>query len=153
MFQLGLKELKNKKIHLIGIFFFVLTMYTIIDSLNMSYNQMAQDFGYGLVFANVFLNFIMSVLTSVMLTLSIINMELKGKETKSSNFGFLSFLFGIMTYGCTSCVITFLANIGITYSVIALPLAGLPYKFMSLAIIILGLFFTRYEMNKPCSIK
>lgn len=153
MFKLGLKRLKSKKTSLILFFGFFLAINSTIDYLNMPYPQMLSKYGMVLVVANILVNIIMSGLVSLMLTLSIINVELKGSETKSQNFGFISVLFGVMTYGCTSCVIGFFAAIGVSYSVVALPYAGLPYKFISLLIVIAGLFFTRYEMNKPCKVK
>ncbi len=153
MFEIGLLRLKTKKNQL-GLFFLAfIAINTVINYLNLPYPEMAAKYGIALVVGNIFINIVMSVLTSVMLTLSIISFEIKGSETKSQNLGFISVLFGIMTYGCTSCVIGFLAAVGISYSVVALPFAGLPYKFISLALIIAGLFFTRYEMNKPCAIK
>lgn len=153
MFKLGLDRLKSKKTSLILFFGFFLAINSTIDYLNMPYPQMLSKYGMVLVVANILVNIVMSGLVSLMLTLSIINVELKGSETKSQNFGFISVLFGVMTYGCTSCVIGFFAAIGVSYSVVALPYAGLPYKFISLLIVIAGLFFTRYEMNKPCKVK
>jgi hypothetical protein len=50
-------------------------------------------------------------------------------------------------------VIAFFASIGIAFSVIALPLAGLPYKFISLILILIGLFWIRKEIDKPCKVK
>lgn len=153
MFNLGLQRLSSKRSSLILFFVAFLGINTVIDYLNMTYVEMAAMYGVLLVIANIAINTIMSALISLMLTLSLINVELKGSETKSQNLGFISVLFGIMTYGCTSCVIGFFAAIGISYSVVALPLAGLPYKFLSLILVIAGLMFTRYEMNKPCTIK
>ena len=153
MFKLGLQRLKSKKISLILFFGFFLAINSTIDYWNMPYTEMLSKYGMVLVIGNILVNIIMSALVSLMLTLSIINVELKGSETKSQNFGFISVLFGVMTYGCTSCVIGFFAAIGVSYSVVALPYAGLPYKFISLLIVIAGLFFTRYEMNKPCKVK
>lgn len=153
MFEIGLLRLKTKKNQLALFFLAFIAINTVIDYLNLPYPEMAAKYGIALVIGNILINVVMSVLTSVMLTLSIISFEIKGSETKSQNLGFISVLFGIMTYGCTSCVIGFLAAVGISYSVVALPFAGLPYKFISLALIIAGLFFTRYEMNKPCAIK
>jgi uncharacterized membrane protein YccF (DUF307 family) len=86
------------------------------------------------------------------MNLSTAMVELKGKEGKSSNFGFLSVLFGFLTYGCTSCVIAFFASVGIAFSVIILPLAGLPYKLISLLLILIGLFWMSKEIEKPCTI-
>lgn len=153
MFKIGLEKLSTKRKQLLLFFLFFIGINTVVDYLNLPYIEMAAKYSWLLVAANILVNTIMSALTSIMLTLSIINVELKGSETKSQNLGFISVLFGILTYGCTSCVIGFFAAIGISYSVVALPFAGLPYKFLSLILIILGLVFTRYEMNKPCAVK
>lgn len=153
MFNLGLQKLESKKSSLVLFFLVFLGINTTIDYLNIGYPEMAVKYGIFLVASNIIVNIVMSALTSLILTLSIINVELKGSETKSQNLGFISVLFGILTYGCTSCVIGFFAAIGISYSVVALPLAGLPYKLLSLLLIIAGLLFTRYEMNKPCTVK
>lgn len=153
MFELALQQLKTKQKHILFFFGFFMIINSVVDYLNVPYSQMINQYGLYLVVINILLNIVMSSITAVMLTLSIINVNLKGNETKSSNFGFLSVLFSIMTYGCTSCVISFLAIFGISYSVALLPLAGLPYKLLTLGILITGLLFTRYEINKPCKIK
>lgn len=132
---------------MIGFFGFFLVIYTLLDDFNMSYGQMQNDYGTYLVIINVSLNLLMAGLTALLLTLSTANIALKGKDTKGSNLGFLSILFGVLTYGCTSCVIAFFASLGIAFSVVALPLAGLPYKFVSLALILIGLWWTKREIN------
>ena len=124
-----------------------------MDYLNLPYPKMYQQYGMGLVIVNITLNVIMSLITALTLTVSVINIKIQGKDTKSSSLSFFSVLFAVMTYGCTSCVISFLAIFGISYSVALLPFAGLPYKFLTLFILIVALAFTRYEMNKPCKIK
>lgn len=156
MFEQALSLLKTKKYTLWAIFFFAffVGIYFLLDSFNMPYGQMSQQFGSYLVIINVLLNIIMASLTALMLSLSTINVNLKGSETKSSNLGFLSVLFGVLTYGCTSCVITFFASIGIAFSVMALPLAGLPYKLISLLLILIGLWWTKREIESGvCKIK
>lgn len=151
-FQLQLK----KKYIIQGSVFFVLFMiiYTLVDRLNMTYRDMILSYGLFLVIINIFTNIVMSLLSALLMNLSTTMVELKGKEGKSSTFGALSVLFGILTYGCTSCVIAFLASIGIAFSVIALPLAGFPYKIISLLIICIGLFWMTKEIqNGKCKIK
>ena len=156
MFEQALTLLKTKKYMMWAIFFFLffIFIYFLLDSFNMPYRQMLSEYGLFLVGIYVGLNIVMALLTSFMLSLSTINVALKGSETKGSNFGFLSVLFGILTYGCTTCVITFFASIGIAFSVIALPLAGLPYKFVSLLLILIGLWWTKREVETGvCKIK
>lgn len=152
MFQLGLEEIKKKPLYLGGFFIFFMFMHTILDWLNMPYQDMIRYYGVWLVVINIVMNVLMSILTAILLTLSVVHASLRGTETKGQNAGFLAMLFGVLTYGCTPCVISFFASIGISFGVMVLPFAGLPYKFIALLIIVAGLFFTRYEMNKPCPI-
>jgi len=156
MIKLALEMQKSKKfLFLNGLYFtlFLIIFFT-LDYLNMPYSQMITTYGTYLVVINISLNFIMAFLTSLMMNLSSSMMILKGKEGKGSSFGFFSVLFGIMTYGCTTCVIAFFSTIGITLSVLALPFAGLPYKLISLALIFLGLLIVlRSLKHGSCKIK
>jgi hypothetical protein len=149
MFTEALKLQKTKKYIIQGSLFFsfFLFIYFIVDSLNMSYQEMKITYGVYLVILNITLNIVMSFLSAVLMNLSTSMVELKGKEGKATNFGFFSVLFGILTYGCTSCVIAFFATVGVTFSVIVLPLAGLPYKLISFLLILLGLFFIKKEIS------
>lgn len=142
--------LKTRKYIIQSIIFMLLFLiiYFIVDYLNMSYSQMAIEFGTYLVVMNVIMNILMALLSTLLMSLSTAMVEIKGKESKASNLGFVSVLFGILTYGCTSCVIAFFASVGITLSVIALPLAGLPYKLISLALILVGLWIVLWQIHK-----
>lgn len=154
MFTLALQKQTTKKYIIQGIIFLsvFLFLYFILDYLNMGYKEMIRSYGLYLVIINITLNILMATLSMFLLNFSTAMAELKGSEGKASNFGFLSVIFGIFTYGCTSCVIAFLGSIGIAFSVIALPLAGLPYKLISLVLLIIGLVWLRYEIEKPCKI-
>jgi hypothetical protein len=145
----ALHLLKNRKMMLQGAAFFAFFMiiYTMIDGFNLSYAAMSELYGSYLVLVNIFLNVLMAGLSAFLLNLSTAMAALKGKESKGSNLSFLSVLFGILTYGCTPCVIAFFASIGIAFSVIALPLAGLPYKFISLLLIVIGILWTLREIK------
>lgn len=149
MFTEALKLQKTKKYIIQGALFFSVFMliYFIVDSLNMSYAEMESTYGFGLVVTNIFINVLMSFLSASLMNLSTAMASLKGKEGKAQSFGFFSVLFGILTYGCTSCVIAFFASVGIAFSVAVLPLAGLPYKLISVVLIIIGLIWIRHELN------
>ena len=149
MFTEALKLQKTKKYIIQGALFFSVFMliYFIVDSLNMSYTEMESTYGLGLVVTNIFINVVMSFLSASLMNLSTAMASLKGKEGKAQSFGFFSVLFGILTYGCTSCVIAFFASVGIAFSVAVLPLAGLPYKLISVVLIIIGLIWIRHELN------
>lgn len=141
--------MKTDQLKTLGFFSVFIIMYTLLDSFNISYKEMAQTYGFYLVVLNIATNIVMALISAHMLVLS----TNQFKELKSANMSFLSIVFGIFTYGCTTCVITFLAWIGISFSVMVLPLAGFPYKMISLAIIIIGYFWTKREINNTvCSI-
>lgn len=149
MFKEALKLQKTTKYITQGIIFFSLFMviYIVVDGLNMSYDEMAIEYSPLLVGVNITINVILSLGSAMLMNLSTAMVVLKGKEGKASTFGSISVLFGILTYGCTSCVIAFFASIGIAFSVIALPLAGLPYKLISLALVVIGLIWMVREIE------
>lgn len=149
MFSEALHIQRSRKFFLQGLLFFIAfnVIYFIVDFLNMTYAEMRETYGLFLVITNIALNLIMSFLSAFLMNLSTAMVQLKGKEGKAQSFGFFSVLFGILTYGCTSCVIAFFASVGIAFSVAILPLAGLPYKLISLILIIIGLFYIRHELN------
>lgn len=156
MFNQAIQLIKTKKSLLQILIFFIVFMiiYTFIDRNNISYIEMSQTYGNYLVYTNISLNLIMSLLSALLLILSTAMATLKGKETISSNVSFVSVFFGILTYGCTPCVIAFLGSIGIAFSVTILPLAGLPYKIISLVLILIGLVWTYYEIEHgKCKVK
>jgi hypothetical protein len=156
MFTLALEKLKTRSAILQGLGFMsiFIVIYTVIDHNNLPYTEMSNRFGAYLVYTNIFMNLLMAILSAFLLLLSTANAELKGKESMGSNLSFVSVLFGILTYGCTPCVIAFFASLGIAFSVIALPLAGLPYKFISMGLLIIGLVWTYYELQYgKCKVK
>jgi hypothetical protein len=156
MISEAIKLLKTRKLILQGLAFFAFFMiiYTMIDGFNLSYSAMIQQYGFYLVVVNIFLNLTMALLSALLLNLSTAMAALKGKESTGSNLSFVSVLFGILTYGCTPCVIAFFASVGIAFSVIALPLAGLPYKLISLLLIIIGILWTMREIKYgQCKVK
>jgi len=156
MIEQAHKLITTKKSILQSLLFFIIFMiiYTFIDRNNMSYTDMSQSFGSYLVYTNISLNIVMALLSSLMLMLSTANASLKGKESLGSNLSFVSVFFGILTYGCTPCVIAFFGSIGIAFSVAVLPLAGLPYKLISLLLIVIGIIWTYYEIKHgTCKVK
>ncbi len=150
------EQLQTKKIQKDGILFFLffLFIFTLVDSFNMSYSDMAQTYSKSLVGINIFLNIIMSLGTSFLMILSSVMLKIKAIEPKGTNMGIFSIFFAVLTYGCTPCVIALFANFGITFSVIALPFAGLPYKFITLGLILIGIVWSLYDINRgACKVK
>jgi hypothetical protein len=143
---------KQKTLKFMGLnafyFLFFLGMYTLIDSFNLSYREMALQYGSLLPIVNIALNIVMALLSMAMMGLTSAQFDFSGRESKGSNMTFISVIFGIFTYGCTPCVISFLAAIGISFSVAVLPFAGLPYKLLSLAFVIIGLIWVIWSIQK-----
>jgi hypothetical protein len=83
-----------------------------------------------------------------MMGLTSAQFDFAGRESQGSNMTFISVIFGILTYGCTTCVISFFSAIGIAFSVAVLPLAGLPYKLISLGLLILGLLWVLWSIQR-----
>jgi len=129
-------------------FFFFLGIYTLIDSFNMSYSEMALTYGSFLPILNICINLVMAGMSMAMMGLTSAQFDFSGRESQGSNLSFASVLFGILTYGCTPCVISFFAAIGISFSVAILPFAGLPYKLISLLLIVVGLIWILFSIRR-----
>jgi hypothetical protein len=150
---LEMQKEKKAILSLFGYFAFFMVIYTIVDSLNMSYANMVLEYGTYLVIINIVVNVLMSSLSAIMFNFSTALVKVNGKEGKATNLANFSILFGLLTYGCTSCVIAFFAVIGITFSVAVLPFAGLPYKLLALVLLVVGLVWLTYEIkNTKCKI-
>lgn len=133
----------------IGFFTFFVVLYTIIDSLNMPYGEMLNQYGLFLLISNIVMNIVMAAISTLMMTLTAAQFKLTGSESKANNVTFVSVIIGILTYGCTPCVISFFAGIGISLTAAAAyPLGGFPFKFLSLAVLILGFIWILYRLNK-----
>ncbi len=149
MWKVVKTKLKEKKYRIILIlcFIFFISMYTLLDIFNGGYNNLLELYGYYLVVINILSNTMMSFFSAIMITISSVYFKLSGKEGKGTTLSGLSLLFGMFTYGCTPCIVSFFASIGITFSVMVLPLAGFPYKIISFIIVIMGYFWLRYEID------
>jgi len=131
-----------------------LTMYFVLDGLNMDYSEMIGEYGIYLVIINILLNIFMAFTSAFMWNISSGLVKLTGKEGKGSFLSGIAYVFGLLTYGCTPCVIALFSTIGLTFSVAILPLAGLPYKFMAFGLLILGLIWLIHETNHvKCKVK
>jgi len=150
MLSLVLQKQKSPKFILSFLIYtvFFIIIYFLLDTLNGGYFDMERDYGLYLVYINIALNIVMSVMSAVMFNLSSALVDLTKKEGKGTFMTMFSVLFGVLTYGCTSCVIAFFAVVGITFSVAVLPLAGLPYKLISMALLILGFFWLLREIKR-----
>ena len=150
MLNTVMQKLKTKKylLAMAGYFAFFIVLYTMLDYLNSPYPVMSETYGWWLVATNITLNVIMAGLSAFLITATTAQFDFSKKSSKGASASYISIFFGIFTYGCTPCVISFLAAIGISFSVAVLPLAGLPYKFMSLGLLLIGLVWVLVAINK-----
>jgi len=156
VFQDILSMQKSKRYVIQGLIVFVvfLGLYFVLDQFNIGYRAMLDDYGMYLVVLNVMVNVILAFISAVMWNISTALVSLTGKEGKGTFFSGFAYLFGLLTYGCTPCVIAFFSTIGITFAVAALPLAGFPYKLISIVLLVIGFFWLRYEANHvKCRVK
>jgi len=152
MLSLVLQEQKKRKRLwiLAAIFAFIYGLYLFLDILAFgTFNSLITDLGWPLFFLHQGLNVIMAAITSLMVSLSQIKLTMTKSEPVGSNsIPFLSFIFGLLTFGCAPCVVAFFAAVGITFTPIVFPNGNLLWKFILLALIIAGFVWILYSINK-----
>ncbi len=149
------KETKNILMY-IGLFLFFLGLYIFLDfEGNTNYVVMTENFGLLIVSIHIFINIIIAVLSSIMVGFSIINHRITSVEPKGSNaIPFLTFIFGLLTFGCTGCVVAFFTAVGIAFTPIILPAGNLLWKIIALLLVIVGFIWIMYSIKKmKCKIK
>lgn len=158
MISYAFNKLKERKYILQGLIFFFLflTIYFVLDYLN--YREATIKPSTTWIVVNSFINIIMASLSMLLMNMSTIMVSLKAGGDAGTNVGFFSILFGIFTYGCTSCVVTFLAAVGISFSPTIFPFIdvwnGFLYKLLSLILLMIGLFFVLRNIKKgTCKVK
>lgn len=158
MIRYAFKRMKTKKYIIQGSIFFIIFfgLYLILDYLNV--RELTVKPSNLWIISNIILNIIMGLSSALLMNLSTVMVELKSSGESASNLGFFSVLFGILTYGCTSCVVIFFSAIGISFSPAIFPfinvLNGMIYKFLSLALIGLGLTLVLYNIAKgKCKVR
>jgi len=158
MLKIVALELKSRNyiILLISLFIFFFGLYVFLDfEGNTNYTVMKAEFSLFIVIVHIFINILIAVMTSIMVTFSIINYNLTKMEPKGSNaIPFLTFIFGLLTFGCTSCVVAFLAAVGIAFSPLVLPNGNLIWKFVALLFVSLGFIWIMYSIqHTKCKIR
>lgn len=146
---------KNLIIFAVLVLFFF-GLYTFLDfEGNTNYKLMTEHFGIVITLTHILINIIIALLSAYMVTLSTINYNLTKKEPKGANaIPFLTFIFGLLTFGCTGCVVAFFTAVGIAFTPIILPNGNLIWKLAALLLVILGYIYIMYSIkNMKCKIK
>ncbi|MBN2605015.1 MAG: hypothetical protein JXR62_04240 [Bacilli bacterium] len=158
MLAIVMKQAKqrNNVILFLALFVLFLGLYIFLDfEGNTNYTVMTDNFGIGIVLLHILINIIIGVLSSIMVTFSIINYRLTKVEPTGSNaIPFITFIFGVLTFGCTSCVVAFLSAVGIAFTPIVLPSGNLIWKLVALGFVTLGFMWIMYSIqHTKCKIK
>ena len=147
---------RNNLLLLISLFILFLGLYTFLDfEGNQNYTIMVNNFGGFIVILHILINIIIATLSAIMVTFSVINYNLTKVEPKGSNaIPFLTFIFGLLTFGCTGCVVAFFSAVGIAFTPIILPAGNLLWKLAALGLVILGFLWIMYSIkNTTCKPK
>lgn len=147
---------RNNVLLMAILFLGFLLLYVFLDfEGNTNYRLMTDNFGIGVTLTHILINALIAILSSIMVTFSIINYKLTKIEPKGSNaIPFLTFIFGLLTFGCTSCVVAFLSAVGIAFTPLILPNGNLIWKLGALLFVILGFIWVMYSIqNTKCKIK
>ncbi|MFH5880969.1 MAG: hypothetical protein ACNA7U_03400 [Candidatus Izemoplasmataceae bacterium] len=145
------EQLKTRNMLIwLAIFLVVLTLYMMFDFLAFgSLNSMINELGVGLFIVHMLINLTMALLTSIMLSFTQIKLNLTKVEPKGSNtIPVVSFVFALFTFGCTPCVIAFLAAVGIAFTPIIFPYGNLLWKLLLLLFIGLSTIYILYSVHK-----
>lgn len=134
--------------------FFALYVFLDFEG-NTNYSIMTQQYGIMVTITHIFVNILIALLSSVMVTFSTINYRLTKKEPVGSNaLPFITFLFGVLTFGCTSCVVAFLSAVGIAFTPVIFPNGNLLWKFAALGLVVLGFIWIMYSIqHTKCKVK
>ncbi|MFW6298340.1 MAG: hypothetical protein ACOC14_01540 [Bacillota bacterium] len=149
------KESKNLWI-LAGVLLLVFTLYSSLDLLQHgSLSAMIANLGMPLLFLHIVINIIMATFSALMISLSQIKLNLTKSEPKgATGIPFLSFIFGLLTFGCAPCVVTFLAAVGISFTPIVFPNGNLLWKFILIGLLAIGFVYILYSIEKgTCKVK
>lgn len=146
----------QNKILISALFFFFLGLYIFLDfEGSTNYTIMTRNFGLPITMIHIIINILIAILSSIMVSFSIINYKLTNTEPVGSNaIPLLTFLFGILTFGCTSCVVAFLGAVGIAFSPVVLPNGNLLWKLVALGFVIIGFIWILYSIqHSTCKLK
>ncbi len=158
MLKLVLEEQKKKKnIIIFGVILFIMyALYLSLDILgNDSISAYYESLGLTLLIVHQLVNLLMAALSATMVSLSQIKLNMtKSEPVGATGIPFLSFIFGLLTFGCAPCVVTFLAAVGISFTPVVLPNGNLLWKFALLALLFVGLGYILWSIEKgTCKVK
>ncbi len=141
---------------LLAAFFFMHGIYTFLDVLaHGGVLDTITALGAPLLLMHQLLNAAMAALAALMLSLGRIRLHLTGKEPAgSTGIPFFSFFFGLLTFGCTPCVVAFFSAIGIAFTPIVFPHGNLLWKVILLLLIGAGFFLILRTLDRSvCRLK
>ncbi len=144
------QQTKKNLLMWLGIFVFIFALYIFFDILaNNSIAEMIAAIGLGMFVLHMGINLLLALLTSSMISLTQINLTMNKREPVGSNsIPLFSFLFGLLTFGCTPCVIAFLGAIGIAFTPLVLGPANIIWKIILLLLIVVAYMYILNRIHK-----
>jgi|AntRauTorcE11898_2_1112593.scaffolds.fasta_scaffold05782_3 hypothetical protein len=158
MLKLVLEEQKKQKnlIFFVVVLLIMFALYGSLDILgNDSISAYYQSLGLSLIIVHQLVNLVMALLSASMISLSQIKLNLtKSEPLGATGIPFLSFIFGLLTFGCAPCVVTFLAAVGISFTPLVLPNGNILWKIALVVLLLVGLVYILWSIEKStCKIK
>ncbi len=138
------------------LFLFLFIIYTLFDVIaNGSLSALITDVGTALFVMHLFVNGALALLTSSLMSLTHINLQLNKREPRGSNsIPAVAFLFALFTFGCGPCVVAFLAAFGIAFTPLVLGPGNLLWKAVLLLLVALAyLYILRSIHRTTCTVK
>jgi Na+/H+-translocating membrane pyrophosphatase len=110
-------------------------------------------FGIGYVLLRVILDFLIALLSAILIALTI-DQYRSGNQflTRSVCSTGGSLLFGFAVFGCPSCVLPIAGTFGIIFSSSTLPLFGFEFKIVALLLIVGTLFWVSRQLKQSSSL-
>jgi hypothetical protein len=146
----------RNRLSFLGLFIIFLGLYVFLDfEGNGNYTNLIEEFGLFIFSIHLSINLLIAFLSSQMMLYSIINYRLNKSEPVGSNaIPFFTWIFGLLTFGCTGCVVAFFSAVGIAFTPIILPNGNLLWKLIALVLVILGYIWILYSINhSKCKVK
>ena len=144
----------NKKTNFAILFFLFLIIYTMLDMASHGgYVKMSSNIGILYTIAHIILNICISFVSALIGDM-MEPVKISFKNKPASSIPMLGVIFGVFTFGCTPCIIGFLAVIGISFVPPTLFGGNIILKVLTLIIVIIGYFINKQIVKKAtCKIK
>ena len=129
------------------IFIILLSMYIYLDNLGFqNYKMLISAFGWVSFILTMSLNLLISAFSAIT-----VDKALSSQTKGGIGVGFGNAI-GAFFAGCTSCGVSLLAVIGVTFSLPVVTPGAIEYKLLALLLVLVTYFYTIRKINKGCKL-